>query len=420
MSNSDNNRTHAVGHNSPAISLEQAVKVVVDRISPIQDREQVALKGALGRTLAEDVHSPIAVPGHTNSSMDGYCFRHSDLPMSGPISLHVVGNSFAGHPFKGDLGHCQAVRIMTGGVLPTEADTVIIQERVETQEQGHIISFSNPPPKGSNVRYAGEDIARGAQVLAAGTRIGPAQAGLLASIGMAHLQVIRRPVVSFLSTGDEIRPVDEPLQEGQVHDSNRYTLSGLLSSRAVLVHDRGIVPDQPERLRETLIEASGSSDLLITTGGVSVGAADHITQLLKEIGEIGFWQIAVKPGRPLAFGRIGKTWFFGLPGNPVSVMVSFLQLVSHAIDRLEGVPYRPPLRLPAKCETRLSKKPGRMEFQRGRMSTQADGTLIVTTTGEQGSGILSSMSEADCFIILPQDSCGVEPGDWVTIEPFNF
>lgn len=417
MSKSDANSIRGHGHDSPAISHEQALKTILERLTPIRDQEQIALQDALGRALAEDVHSPINVPGHTNSAMDGYCFRHSDLPAAGPINLQIVGDSFAGHPFKGGLGTREAVRIMTGGVLPAEADTVIMQEQVVAQD--HAISFSKAPQKGANVRHAGEDIGRGARVLPAGRRIGPAEAGLLASVGMAQIKVIRRPVITFLSTGDEIKPVGEPLMEGQIHDSNRYTLRGLLLQRAVSVQDGGIVPDQPEALRESLTKASRSSDLLITTGGVSVGAADHITKLLGEIGEVGFWQIAVKPGRPLAFGRIGQAWFFGLPGNPVSVMVSYLQLVRHAIDRLEGIPYSPPLQFHAKCKSRLSKKPGRMEFQRGRLQPQADGTLEVVSTGAQGSGILTSMSNADCFIILPQDSDGAQPGDWVKVEPFN-
>lgn len=404
------------GHHSRALSLEAALETILTSISAVSGTEEVSPMEALGRVLAEDIRASCNVPGHTNSAMDGFAFRHEDCASSGTSSLRIAGDSFAGHPYSGSLEAGECVRIMTGAVVPDGADTVVMQEDV-TQGEG-IVELSDVPRKGANVRLAGEDIRSGQTVLSTGRMLRPADLGMIASMGIASFKVRRRVRAAYFSTGDELRPVGEHLSNGQIHDSNRYTLHGMLCQAGMDTYDLGIVKDDPAALREAFRKASENADVVITSGGVSVGEADYVTDMLSEAGNVSFWQIAMKPGRPLVYGRLGNAVFFGLPGNPVSVMATFMQVVRPALRVMSGAPYEEPLRLNARTEHAIKKKPGRMEFQRGILRRDESGELNVRTTGHQGSGILKSMSEANCFIVLPQESGTVEAGQWVLVEPF--
>ena len=404
------------GHHSRAMSLESALEAIRGSVSAVIGNDEISPMEALGRVLAEDIRAPNDVPGHTNSAMDGYAFRHEDCAPTGKAALRIAGDSFAGHPFSGALQAGECVRIMTGAVVPDAADTVVMQEDV-VQREG-MIELSHMPRKGANIRLAGEDIQAGQAVLSAGRVLRPADLGMIASMGIASLKVRRRVKVAFFSTGDELRPVGEPLLTGQIHDSNRYTLHGMLCQAGMDTCDMGIVKDDPDALRDAFKTASESADVVITSGGVSVGEADYVTDMLAEMGNVSFWQIAMKPGRPLVYGRLGSAVFFGLPGNPVSVMATFMQVVRPALGVISGARYEEPLRFDARTEHAIRKKPGRMEFQRGILRRDGKGGFSVKTTGHQGSGILKSMSEANCFIVLPQDSGTVEAGTWVTVEPF--
>lgn len=384
---------------------------------PIGSREHLALRTTLGRILAEDVVSPIDVPSHTNSAMDGYALRGTDLAQDGVNVLRCVGTALAGAPFPGRAGPRECVRIMTGAPLPAGTDTVVMQE--QATREGDRVRVAGRHHRGENVRQAGEDLSQGETVLQTGRRLTAADLGMLASLGRAELSVFRRPRVAFFSTGDELRSIGEPLAEGDVYDSNRYSLYGMLIRDGVELRDLGVVRDDPQRTREGLRDAAAGSDVVITSGGVSVGEADYIKDVLTELGEVDFWKIAMKPGRPLTFGRIGEAWFFGLPGNPVSVMVTYYQFVRPALRQLMGETDTAPLILPARCASRLRKRPGRTEFQRGILSTGQDGGLEVSKTGAQGSGVLRSMSLANCFILLPEDSTGAEPGEMVNVQPFQ-
>ncbi|RME35768.1 MAG: molybdopterin molybdenumtransferase MoeA, partial [Gammaproteobacteria bacterium] len=334
-----------------------------------------------------------------------------------PATLRRVGTALAGHPFEGSVEPGECVRIMTGAPLPEGADTVVMQEAVETE--GEMVRVPAGLRPGENVRMAGEDIRRGQPVLEPGRRLTAADLGLLASVGIAEVNVFRPLRVAFFSTGDELRSIGERLRPGDVYDSNRYTLHGMLARLGAQRLDLGVVPDDPATMRRTFEEAAREADVVITSGGVSVGEADYVKGILEELGEVGFWKIAIKPGRPLAFGRVGEAVFFGLPGNPVSVMVTFYQFVQPALRRMQGEPPAEPLLVRARTVDRLKKRPGRTEFQRGRMERDTQGELTVSSVGNQGSGVLSSMHRANCFIILEPDRGGVEPGELVTVQPFD-
>lgn len=404
-------------HDPASLTAEEALRRIEAAIAPVEGIEQCALRGALGRVLAEDVRSAINVPAHDNSSMDGYAVIGADLPASGARELKLIGTSWAGKPYPGRIQSGQCARIMTGAVIPEGADTVVIQERVERDGDTVRIGPGNAP--GQNVRRAGEDIATGQVALNAGKRLMPAELGLLASLGIGEVKVRRRPRVAFFSTGDELRSIGEPLGPGEIYDSNRYTLYGMLQRLGVEVIDMGVVRDDREAIQRAFTEAAQMADAVITSGGVSVGEADYVKETLERLGKVDFWKIAMKPGRPLAFGRVREALFFGLPGNPVSVMATFYQFVQPALRRLMGETGIQPVKVKACCTSRLKKAPGRVEFQRGILQTGADGTLEVRGTGEQGSGILSSMSRANCFIILPMECAAVEPGTPVDVQPFE-
>lgn len=398
-----------------SMSVDAARQFIYRFLSPVQGIEKVALRQSLDRVLAEEIISPVNVPSAINSAMDGYAVRAGDLPAAGTATLRVIGTALAGRPYAGGVGAGEAVRIMTGAKVPDGADTVVIQEHVQAEGDQIRIDAGHKP--GQNVRQAGEDLAVGQVVLRRGQRVRPAELGLIASLGIPEVSVYRRLRVAFFSTGDELKSIGSVLEEGQVYDSNRYTLYGMLTRMGVEVHDLGVAVDDPAVIEQTLKNAAAMADVVITSGGVSVGEADYIKGLLDKLGEVVFWKIAMKPGRPLAYGKIGQAHFFGLPGNPVSVMVTFYQFVRSALQILMGqaeVEQPPSFQVP--CTTPLKKAPGRTEFQRGILSRDANGQLTVQVTGAQGSGILRSMSEANCFIILPEAQGNVAAGALVEVQ----
>ncbi len=400
-----------------SLSCEIARAKILEAVAPVTGREKIALRNTLGRILAEDVHSSINVPSHTNSAMDGYALAGSELPASGIASLQVVGTAWAGKPYEGETGKGQCIRIMTGAVMPAGTDTVIMQEHVE--RDGDVIRIDASHRAGQNVREAGEDIAIGDVVLRRGLRLSPANLGLLASLGIGEVYVNRRLRVAFFSTGDELRSIGEPLEEGCIYDSNRYSLHGMLGALGAEVIDMGVVRDVREDVELAFREAAQMADVVITSGGVSVGEADFIKETLIKVGSINFWKVAMKPGRPLAFGKLDDAVFFGLPGNPVSVMITFAQFTSPALRKMMGENDIAPVNLRARCTSKLKKRPGRVEFQRGILMNDQNGELIVDTTGAQGSGILRSMTEANCLIVLPMEASDVEAGSLVNVQPFS-
>ena len=400
-----------------SLPLDAAVARVRAGLKSIEGFEQIALRSTLGRILAEDIRSRIDVPGHTNSAMDGFAIRGADIPKDSTRALEIIGTAWAGRPFKNECGAGQCVRIMTGAPMPAGTDSVVIVERAQ-QEDGSIrIGADNE--QGQNVRAAGEDITRGDVVLKAGRRITPADLGLLASLGIGEVKVVRRLRLAFFSTGDELYSIGESLPEGGVYDSNRYTLYGMLTRLGAELIDMGVVRDEPHALERAFEQAADCSDVIVTSGGVSMGEADFVKQTLGRLGEIGFWKIAMKPGRPLAFGKIKNAYFFGLPGNPVTVMVTFYVFVQPALKELMGEQQSAPLTLTMTCTSKLKKRPGRVEYQRAVMERDEQGRLVVRKTGPQGSGILTSMAEANCFIVLPMESRNVEPGTEVNVLPFS-
>ena len=402
---------------SGMLSVEQARQKILQQMIPVSGVEALSVVSALGRVLSADIISAIDVPGHDSSAMDGYALRGTDLSATDKTEFQLIGTTYAGHPFPGEVSKGECVRIMTGAAMPAGADTVVMQELVELTPNGVAVSPGQQP--GQHVRKAGNDINQGSRVLPAGRQLSAADLGVIASLGQAEVEVSRRLRVAFFSTGDELCPLGESLQPGQIHDSNRYTLNGLLQSLGVEMIDLGIVPDDPDQLRKTLLSASSQADAVITSGGVSVGEADYIKALLDELGEVDIWKVAMKPGKPLTFGGLQGSWFFGLPGNPVSVMVTFTQFVRPALQKLMGMMPMPALQLQLPCGSALRKQPGRAEYQRGILQQDESGRWMVFSTGAQDSGMLSSMSQANCFIVLPAASPGAEAGELVTVEPFQ-
>jgi len=398
-----------------SMPVAKAREFIARFLSPVSAVERLHIRAALGRVLAEDVVSPLDVPAHDNSAMDGYALRFADLKPSGEVTLRIAGSAFAGVPFQGQMHPGSCVRIMTGGVVPVGADTIVMQEHVVAQDDSVRIGGSHQ--QGQNLRRAGEDLKTGQVALKRGQPLRPAEIGLIASLGIGEVSVYRRLRVAFFSTGDELRSIGTPLAEGQIYDSNRYTIHGMLARLNCEMIDMGVIRDDPALLEGAFRVAAASADVVITSGGVSVGEADFVKDLLDKLGEVVFWKIAMKPGRPLAYGRLGNAHFFGLPGNPVSVMVTFYQFVRAALLKLSGldpVPELPSFKVP--CTSSLKKAPGRTEFQRGALTQNAAGEWSVRVTGEQGSGILRSMSEANCFIILPETQGNVAAGTLVDVQ----
>jgi molybdopterin molybdotransferase len=351
-------------HDPEALPPEQALERILTEMRAIDGFERLALRSALGRILAKDIQAPMNVPNHTNAAMDGYAIRGADLPFEGTRALKVLGTAWAGRPFNSEVKPEECVRIMTGAVMPQGTDTVLMQEHVERLDE-RLIRVGPAHKSGQNVRPAGEDIALGETVLRAGRRITPADLGLLASLGIGEVSVRRRLRVAFFSTGDELVSIGEPLSVGAIYDSNRYTLYGMLNRLGADMLDLGVVRDIAEDLQVAFREAAACADVLITSGGASVGEADLVMDTLNRVGQVKFWKVAMKPGRPLAFGRIGDMFYFGLPGNPVSVMATFYQFVQPALKQMMGETAIGPLTVKARSLTHLKKKPGRIEYQRG-------------------------------------------------------
>lgn len=395
-----------------SMPVDKARQFIKQYLDPVAETESVTLHQSLGRVIAQDILSPANVPNYDNSAMDGYAFNSQDLNRA---QLKVIGTAFAGKAFNGTVAPGECVRIMTGAAMPQGADTVAVQEKV--LRDGDSIQFTEAPKPRANVRYAGEDLQQGQNVLSAGHLMQPADLGLLASLGIAEVNVYRKLKVAFFSTGDELVAIGKPLATGQVYDSNRYTLYGMLSRLGVEVIDLGAIADDPLQLENTLLNAATQADVIITSGGVSVGEADYMKELLSKHGQVMFWKIAMKPGRPLAYGKVGNAHYFGLPGNPVAVMVTFYQFVREALLTLMGQPATNPLPMfEVECTAPIKKLTGRTEFQRGILYTDATGTWKVKPTGAQGSAILSSMSLANCFIVLDETVGNLDAGAMVQVQ----
>jgi molybdopterin molybdotransferase len=406
------------GYDPAALSVAAAQAFIARLVPEVSAVESVALRSSLGRVLARDIVSAIDVPSHDNSAMDGYALRGADLAPGSDTLLAVAGTGLAGQAFAGSVpaGHC--VRIMTGAVMPAGLDTVVPQEF--TRLEGDQVRIpAGAVRRGDNRRLAGEDLARGSAALRAGRILRPADLGLLASLGQAEVPVRRKLRVAFFSTGDELRSIGEPLEPGCVYDSNRYTIWAMLQRLGCEVLDLGVVRDEPAALRAAFSDAAAIADAVITSGGVSVGEADHTKKVMAELGDVLFWRIAMRPGRPMAIGRIDDAILFGLPGNPVAVMVTFYAFVRDALLAMSGASPTPLPLLRAACTTALRKKSGRTEYQRGIVTRAADGRWQVAITGSQGSGILSSMSAANGMVLLHHEQGDVAAGDDVDVIPFD-
>ena len=398
-----------------SMSVARARLFIKQFLNPVNKTEILPLRESISRILAGDIFSSVNVPNYDNSAMDGYAFNAEDININSPTKLIVIGTILAGKAFDKKVERGQCVRIMTGGMMPNGADTVIMQEK--TKVDGDYIIFSEIPKPKMNVRYAGEDLQMGHCVLTSGHMIRAADLGLLASLGISEISVYRKLKVAFFSTGDELASLGENLKIGQVYDSNRYSLYGMLSDLDVEIIDMGAIPDNPELLERTLLSAAEQADVVITSGGVSVGEADYMKLLLAKHGQVMFWKIAMKPGRPLAYGKIGNAHYFGLPGNPVAVMVTFYQFVREALLILMGQINPAPLPIfSVICTENIKKQTGRTEFQRGVLFADIDGTWKVRPTGAQGSAILSSMSLANCFIVLDETVGNLEAGSMVAVQ----
>ena len=402
-----------------ALPANEVLNFLDHLVSPVQDQESVDIFSALGRVTAQDVISPIHVPPHDNSAMDGFAFAGDQLSDTQSLSLKVVGTALAGKAWEGTVNAGECVKIMTGAIMPSGLNTVVPQELCQIKSNDGIEIPAGLLKAGDNRRLCGEDIRQGLPALLKGALITPAAAGLLASLGVPHVSVVRRLRVAYFSTGDEILSLGEAPREGAVYDSNRYTVHGMLQALGCEMIDMGVVKDDPELLEHAFNKAAEQADAIITSGGVSVGEADFTKAMMKKLGDVVFWKIAMRPGRPMAVGRIQKgqrsAVLFGLPGNPVAVMVTFLAFVKPALLKMMGSTATPLPMLKAKTQEVLRKKPGRTEYQRGIVSRNAQGELQVITTGNQGSGVLSSMVQANGLIVLSHQQGTAQLGDWVDV-----
>ena len=424
------------GYDPQALKASDVNEFLSRMVAPVRETERVGIFEALGRVLAEDLISPFNVPPHDNSAMDGFAFAGTKLSDGAALPLKLVGTAFAGAAWRGHVGAGECLKVMTGAVLPQGLDTVAPQELVQTSVREGDTWITVPArllSPGDNRRLTGEDIQQGQAALLKGCLLTPAALGLIASLGLAEVTVWRRLRVAYFSTGNEILSLGEPAREGAVYDSNRYTVFGLLTRLGVELIDMGVVKDEPALLEAAFTRAAREADAIITSGGVSVGEADHTKAMMQKLaggthagnGGVAFWRIAMRPGRPMAVGRIAKpdadsaAVLFGLPGNPVAVMVTFLAFVRPALLQMMGCSAESQPYLRAVSIEPIRKKPGRTEYQRGIVTTTADGSLQVKITGNQGSGVLSSMVQANGLIVLHHDQANVAAGDLVDVMMFS-
>ncbi|TRX53813.1 molybdopterin molybdotransferase MoeA [Thalassomonas sp. M1454] len=394
-----------------------ALKQLLDNVPSATKTQMLAIEDCLDRVLAADVVSPVNVPPHNNSAMDGYAFHSSSLSLGGEQTMQVVGRSFAGEPYSGKTNVGECIRIMTGAKLPECCDTVVMQEN--TSVDNNTMALVKAPKAQANVRYCGEDISKNEAVFSKGHKLSAIDLGMLASLGIADVEVFAPITVAVLSTGDELKSPGQTLSDGDIFESNRFALLGLLARLNVNVLDLGIIADDKQAIRDAFIKADLEADVVISSGGVSVGEADYTKDILDELGSINFWKIAMKPGKPFAFGKLPNSVFFGLPGNPVSALVTFYKLSVPGIEKMQGQPYKANTQFSAITTTPLRKSPGRMDFQRALLSYNEQGLAQVTSTGSQGSGVLSSIGRANCFIVLSAEQGSVEAGESVIVEPFT-
>lgn len=405
------------------LSVGQAQQLIQKKLTEISDFEKVPLRAALGRVLGSDILSPINVPAHDNSAMDGFAFDGTQLTPDHQLTLTIIGEALAGHPYNTNVPKGSCIRIMTGAVMPPCCDTVVPQELTINPTQNTVAIPPNAVRAGDNRRLCGEDLEYGKTALAKGKRINPAELGLIASLGIDMVEVKRRLKVAYFSTGDEVRSLGEKLDEGCIYDSNRYTIYGMLTRLDCEIIDMGVIADHPEALEMALRDACVQADAIITSGGVSVGAADYTKQVMAKLGQVAFWTIGMRPGRPMAFGQIQSNnqsaYLFGLPGNPVAVMVTFYFFVKLALHHLIGENSEQTLLIPASSRHPIRKRRGRTEYQRGIASRNAQGMLEVVVTGSQGSGVLRSMTEANCMIVLNDEQNNIAAGELVEILLFD-
>ncbi len=400
------------------LTVSDVQQRIINNTKAVEGIEHVDLRQALNRILAKDVTATFNTPPCDNSGMDGYAFLSQDIKGSDPLTLRIVGQSFAGHPYQGKVASGEAIRIMTGAQVPSDVDTVVMQEHTETPDE-QTLKITTVPKAFANVRKEGDDLTTGQTFLKQGKKISPTDLAFLATQGIAEVQVTRKLRVAFFSTGDELRSIGESLGEGDIYDSNRYSLYGLLKNLDVELIDMGVIPDDREAIEAAFISASNIADAVITSGGVSVGEADFVKETLEKVGQINFWKIAMKPGKPLAFGTIGKSLFFGLPGNPVAVIATFYQFVQPALKRMKGQSIVLPLMIQAKTTELIKKRPGRTDFQRGILEQSESGELTVKNAGMQASHVLTAMSQANCFMVIPAQSGSIEAGQMVDVQPFE-
>lgn len=405
-------------YESGLLPVEQALSNILSALPCIDDFEYINIESCKARTLAQNITAPFNVPKHNNSAVDGYGLNSADIPVSDTATLAIVGSAYAGTPFNSQINSGECIRIMTGAIIPSGVDTVVMQEHVEVNNNS--MTLDQKHKQGQNIRQAGEDIQINECILQAGRFITPADIGLMASMGLTEIKVKRRLKVAIASTGNEVISPGTVQSNTNIYDSNRFSLQAALDRPDIEIINLGILEDNPDALLKSFQHASQMADLIISSGGVSVGDADHTKTALKQSGEVNFWKIAIKPGRPLAFGKIEDSVFFGLPGNPVAVMVTFYQFVLPAIEKMLGIkdkPLNPVLRV--QSTENIRKKPGRTEVVRGILEQDKNAQWTVKTTGKQGSGILRSMSLANAFIVLEHDRDSVKAGENVNVQPFS-
>ncbi len=397
------------------LPFTQAIENMLSQITPVTERLNLDITQAMNYVLAQNIASPLNVPNHDNSAMDGYAFALDSLHQSNTLTL--VGRSMAGAPYEGacKLGEC--IRIMTGAKMPNDCDSVEMQENVQVSDND--ITFLKEKQRGSHVRKAGEDIQLGQKVLTKGHQLSAVDIGILASLGISEVCVYRKLTVALIATGDELKLPGQALNSGDIYESNSFVLRGMLEKLHVEVIDFGVIEDDFDAIKSAFVSADEQADAVISSGGVSVGDADYTKTVLDELGEIGFWKIAMKPGKPFAFGKLPNSAFFGLPGNPVSALVTFHQLALIALTKMQNAQPLKRTELQVKCTSDLRKSPGRMDFQRGVLSVNEQGENVVVSTGSQGSGILSSLTQANCFIVLASEQGRISAGEVVTVQLFD-